>query len=246
MATAKELILKRNECEKLLNIANDNMSKDNYLQALTMYKNAVIRAEEIFRLSKIDQDRELVIKVYTAIAKYYRIMYQATGSGTESYQAITYYERIIFLYNEALDLADSEHRIIYLKSLMENYVQLIKISLDTKSYPIYKEYSPIAYKCAKLLIKENPVYESEQYVILLDVFNGDYFRFQKKYKRALVWYYVGCNKLQKIYDDFPKEEIKNDLIAIYTSLYEISLLLNRNRLKKRYKEKILELKGELK
>ncbi len=244
MATAKELILMRNECEKTLRIADELMSKNDFSKVLSLYKNSVNKAEEIFRLSGVDEDRELVIKVYEHIAKYYRLTYQRTKVGPESYQAITYYEKIIYLYKEVLDKVNEETKKLYLKNMLENMIQLINLALENKNYSIYREYIKEARPYALQLMKLNPVYESEQYLILIYVFKGDYYRFNKKYRKAYFFYYIAMRRVKKIFEDLPQDEIKNDLIAIYTSLYEISLLLNKNRSKNRFKTLILELNGE--
>ena len=244
MPNAQQLILLRNDCDKMLRIADEALDKGDSSKALTMYKTAVTRAEEIFRISNADIDRELVIKVYEHMAKYHRTMYNYSHLTSESHQAFAYYERIVVLYKELIANYEKEQYNLAVRNFLEDLLQVIKLSLELKNYNLYADYNKMAITYAKALNKANPVYESEQYLILLNIFRGDYYRFKKKYRFAYVYYYVAMKKLKKIYNNYPQDGIRNDLSAVYTSLYEMSLLLNYKRSKNKYKALALESKGD--
>lgn len=244
MASPQQLMIMRNECERSLRMAKEALENDLYDKALALYQNVIPKAEELFRISNTEADRDLLVRVYNTAATFYRDNYNYNKQTNMSHQAFTLYEKIVFLYNENIGLPGSEDHIKHLRNMLESYMQILHLSLASKMYHIYKEYVKPAYKRAKELIKYNDVYESEQYLILIDVFNGDYYRFKSQYYFAYFCYYVGMRRLRKIFNDYPQDGIKNDLIMIYTSLYEISLIKNWKRLKNKWQNIIYDLKGE--
>ena len=75
-------------------------------------------------------------------------------------------------------------------------------------------------------------------MLLVNIFEADYLKIMKKYRRAYILYVYLLNKLKLIYEKLPQEGIKNDLIMIYDNLIEISIKLNKIKQKQKFEQQL--------
>ena len=206
-------------------------------------KNLVLKAEEIFHLTNDQIDKEFLLDAYMKLGKYYSKIYNITLDKKDILPACMYYEKIIYFYEEELHKKNKDI-IVLLNKLMEAYIQLVWISLEIKDYKIFKKFISKAYKYASKLAGKSKMYEDEQYYILVNIFNGDYYKANNKLKTSYFYYLIAMNRMSKIYNTMPNEGIRNDLILVYNNLSEVAKMLKRSKAKIKWDSLIKELQNE--
>lgn len=232
----KEALVVLNKAEKLI---NDGMLS----KACLELKQTVLKAEEIFHISGIEQDKEFLLDSYMKMAKYYSKIYYITYDRKDIHPACMYYEKIIYFYEEELRNKPKE-LIKTLNKMLEAYVQLLWIALEIKDYKLFNKFMPKALKHSLRLSQKSKMYEDEQYFILVNIFIGDFHKIEGRFRSAYVFYLVAMKKISKIYKEMPNEGIRNDLILVYNHLSEIAKVLKRTKDKIKWDEIIQELQKE--
>lgn len=233
----------RQEANEILAVANKHIENGLLSNAGIELKKAVLKAEEIFHLTSSEEDKEFLLDSYMKFGKYYSKIYNLTKEKKDILPACMYYEKIIYFYEEDLT-KKPEDIIALLNKLMEAYIQLLWISLEIKDYKIFKKFIKKAYKNATKLSRKSKMYEDEQYFILVNIFNGDYYKSLNKYKLSYFYYLIAMNKIKRIYDKMPNEGIRNDLILAYNNLSEVAKILKRSKDKIKWDQMIQQLHNE--
>ena len=239
--------------EKVNNLrieANEILAKANKLiddgllsNACIEIKKAVLKAEEIFHITNEPADKEFLLEAYMKLGKYYSKIYYLTLDRKDILPACMYYEKIIYFYEEELQYKNKDI-IATLNKLMEAYIQLLWISLEVKDYKIFKKFISKAYRRATKLAGKSKMYEDEQYYILVNIFNGDYYKAINKFKTSYFYYYIAMNRINRIYSKMPNEGIRNDLILIYNNLSEVAKILKKSKSKVKWDSLIKQLNTE--
>ena len=226
----------------VLNKANAFIENGQLSKACLELKQTVLKAEEIFRITNKAEDKEFLLETYMEMSKYYNRIYHITYDKKDIMPACMYYEKIIYFYDEELRNKPEDIVKTYRK-ILEAYVQLLWVSLEIKDYRIFNKFMPRAYYCSKKLSRKSKTYDDEQYLILISIFRGDYFKIEGKFRSAYLFYYHAMKKMNKIYAQLPQEGIKNDLLLIYEHLSEVAKVLKFVKHKAKWDERIKELKG---
>ena len=232
----KEALIVLNKAEKLI---NDGMLS----KACLELKQTVLKAEEIFHISGIEQDKEFLLDSYMKMAKYYSKIYYITYDRKDIHPACMYYEKIIYFYEEELRNKPKD-LIKTLNKMLEAYVQLLWITLEVKDYKLFNKFIHKAYKHSVRLSQKSKMYEDEQYFILVNIFIGDFHKIDGRFKSAYVFYLIAMKRINKIYKEMPNEGIRNDLILVYNHLSEVAKVLKRTKDKIKWDEIIQELQKE--
>lgn len=233
----------RNEANEILLKANKFIEDGLLSNACVELKKAVLKAEEVFHLTNDQIDKEFLLDAYMKLGKYYSKIYNITLDKKDILPACMYYEKIIYFYEEDLHKKNKDI-IVLLNKLMEAYIQLVWISLEIKDYKIFKKFINKAYKYASKLARKSKMYEDEQYYILVNIFNGDYYKANNKLKTSYFYYLIAMNRMSKIYNTMPNEGIRNDLILVYNNLSEVAKMLKRSKAKIKWDSLIKELQNE--
>lgn len=233
----------RKEANEILIKANKFIDEGLLSSACIELKKSILKAEEVFHLTNDQTDKEFLLDAYMKIGKYYSKIYNITLDKKDILPACMYYEKIIYFYEEELRQKNKK-LIILLNKLMEAYIQLIWISLEIKDYKIFKKFINKAYKHSSKLARKSKMYEDEQYYILVNIFNGDYYKANNKLKTAYFYYLIAMNRMSKIYNTMPNDGIRNDLILIYNNLSEVAKKLKRSKAKIKWDSLIKELQKE--
>lgn len=232
----KEALIVLNKAEKLI---NDGMLS----KACLELKQTVLKAEEIFHISGIEQDKEFLLDSYMKMAKYYSKIYYITYDRKDIHPACMYYEKIIYFYEEEL-CNKPKDLIKTLNKMLEAYVQLLWITLEIKDYKLFNKFIHKAYNHSLRLSQKSKMYEDEQYFILVNIFIGDFHKIEGRFKSAYVFYLIAMKRINKIYKEMPNEGIRNDLILVYNHLSEVAKVLKRTKDKIKWDEIIQKLQKE--
>lgn len=232
----KEALIVLNKAEKLI---NDGMLS----KACLELKQTVLKAEEIFHISGIEQDKEFLLDSYMKMAKYYSKIYYITYDRKDIHPACMYYEKIIYFYEEELRNKPKD-LIKTLNKMLEAYVQLLWITLEVKDYKLFNKFIHKAYNHSLRLSQKSKMYEDEQYFILVNIFIGDFHKIEGRFKSAYVFYLIAMKRINKIYKEMPNEGIRNDLILVYNHLSEVAKVLKRTKDKIKWDEIIQKLQKE--
>ncbi|MBR6515663.1 MAG: hypothetical protein IKT40_02285 [Bacilli bacterium] len=236
----------RKEAISVLNKAERFVSEGSLGKACLEYKQTVLRAEEIFHLTKSKTDKEFLLEAYMKMARYYTKVFNITYDRKDILPSCLYYEKVIYFYEEELK-HNKDEIVTILSKMMEAYIQLLWVSLEIKDFRLFNKFFPRAFKHAVKLTTKSNTYEDEQYFILVCIFRGDFNKVNARFRAAYICYYRAMRLMKKIYDSMPQEGIKNDLILIYSHLSEVSKVLKLNKQKIKWDEniKILKTEGEV-
>ena len=234
----------RKEAISVLNKAERFVSEGSLGKACLEYKQTVLRAEEIFHLTKSKTDKEFLLEAYMKMARYYTKVFNITYDRKDILPSCLYYEKVIYFYEEEIRNKPVDYVKTYRK-ILESFVQLLWISLEIKDYRLFNKFMPRAYTYAKKLSRKSRTYEDEQYLILICIFRGDYFKIEAKFWFAYFFYYLAMRKMSRIYNKLPQEGIRNDLLLIYEHLSELAKVLKITKQKTKWDNCIKQIKGEI-
>ena len=236
--------LLKKEALTVLNKAKALIENGQLGKACLELKQTVLKAEEIFHITSENEDKEFLLNAYMEMAKYYNKIYHITLDKKDVMPACMYYEKIIYFYEEEIRNKPVDYVKTYRK-ILESYVQLLWISLEIKDYRLFNKFMPRAYTYAKKLSRKSRTYEDEQYLILICIFRGDYFKIEAKFWFAYFFYFLAMRKMSRIYNKLPQEGIRNDLLLIYEHLSELAKVLKITKQKTKWDNCIKQIKGEI-
>lgn len=225
----------RYKCSVLLNDANTAFHNKNYDEAEKMYLRICRIAENIFCKTSLKKDSNSLIEYYTKIIEFYY-----SQKNLEFVQR--WHQKLVGILQTSCQNtfnSDDYHQ------LMDWYIKTINVMIDNKDYNAIIRISSKMYNNATILFNKTKVDEDMKYIIISKLFLANAYQKNNQLFKAYFSYYYSGKKLNNLYDSTKDEGMKNDLINIYQCLYELS---NRKILKfiaKKWKVKILLLKGDV-
>ena len=224
----------RNKCVVLLKEADYQFKNKNYDEAEKLYLRICRIAENIFCKTSLKNDSAALIEYYMKIINFYQ-----NANNNEFVQR--WHQKLVGILQTSCENSfspDAYHQ------LMEWYLRTINIMLDNEDYNAIIRISLKMHDKAKLLFLKTKTDDDIKYIIISRLYLANAYHKTNKPFKAYHYYYLSSKKLHKMYETTKDEGMKNDLINIYQCLYEIS---NRKLIKfiaKRWKIKILLLKGD--
>lgn len=210
-------------------------------------------------IAKNNNDFELAEKLYLKGCRIAEAVYQKTTLNKDSLSLIDYYARVIEFYKEQNNLFIAQkwyqkilgtlHTTCASRFVLEDYHTLMNWYLDTfeimitnEDYASLNKHAKRMLECAKTLYLKEVTNQNLKYLLFARLMLGLSYLKNGELLKSYHHYYLTSIKMNRLYNELKDEGIKNDLISIYESLYDIT---NRHIFKiiaRRWKIKILLLK----
>ena len=224
----------RNKCIILLKEADAYYRNKNYDEAEKLYLRICRIAENIFCKTSLKKDSTALIAYYSKIIEFYQ-----NSNNLEFVQR--WHQKLVGILQTSCENTfnpDDYHQ------LMDWYLKTINIMLDNEDYNAIIRISLKMYDKAKILFLKTKTDDDIKYIIISRLYLANAYHKTNKLFKAYHNYYVSSKKLYKLYETTKDEGMKNDLINIYQCLYEISNHKLTKFIAKKWKVKILLLKGD--
>ncbi len=222
----------RIKCEELLDSVNFlDFRKDNDQIEKILLKICRI-SENIYRKTYLNKDGQALIKYYLAIINFYE--------RNKNYDFVQrWHQKLVGILQES---CESKFVLDDFRILMEWYIKTLDLMLTNKDYNGLIKMSSNMQKNASLLYKRTKTIEDLKFYVISKLMLGTGYQKVGKMFKAYHYYYSACKILRNLYYDTHDIGLKNDLVSIYESLYEVSNHKIFKPIAKRWKIKILLLK----
>ena len=224
----------RKKCLTLINDAQIAYKNKDFDLAEKIYLRICRIAENIYCKTSLKKDSNALIEYYTKIIDFY---YNSNNS--EFVQR--WHQKLVGILQTS---CDNSFNLEDYHLLMEWYLKTINVMLENEDYNAIIRTSAKMYNYAKILFYKTKADEDVKYLIISKLYLANAYHKNNQKLKAYYNYLISSKRLSNLYDFTKDEGMKNDLINIYECLFELSNYKLTKFIAKRWKVKILLLKGD--